>query len=81
MKSTGRIVATRELRILGSDKEDSDWQELYENAEMEYKSGIEIMLEQAGPFEYLKVEGVKGKESRKGRYMLVNSVNIRQFLL
>ena len=39
---------------MGSDKEDSDWQELYENTEMEYKSGIEIMLAQAEPFEYLK---------------------------
>ena len=51
---------------MGSDKEDSDWQELYENAEMEYKSGIEIMLEKAGPFEYLKVEGVKEKEGGEG---------------
>ena len=59
---TGAAVATKELRILGSNSEDGDWEQIYENTDMEYVSGIEFLVDKSGPYQYLRVEGNKPKE-------------------
>ena len=59
---TGAVVATKELRILGSNTEAGDWEEIYKNSLLEFESGIEILVDKPGPYRYLRVEGNKGKE-------------------
>ena len=55
-------VATKELRILGSNNEAGDWEEIYKNPDMELESGIEILVDKPGPYQYLRVEGNKATE-------------------
>ena len=66
-------VATKELRILVGNNEAGDWEEIYKNSDMEYVSGIEILMDKQGPYQYLRVEGNKAKEG------VSNLVSLKSF--
>ena len=67
-------VATKELRIMVSNNDAGDWEEIYNNGDMEYVSGIQIPVDKPGTYQYLRVEGNKAKE---GSFNLVSLMSFQ----